>query len=88
MQSRIVNLPKSIKIFILSCIQGFDNMSDKEAERDEIIDETHELQDVESDVEEDKEEEEDEDDALDDIDFDEEEEDSDDDFTGDEEEST
>ena len=31
-------------------------MSDKEAERDEIIDETHELQDDESNVQEDKEE--------------------------------
>ncbi len=43
------------------CIVGFDNMSNQDAERDEIKDETHELQDDESDIEEEEEEEEDED---------------------------
>ena len=86
--TKVVNLHKNIKIFILSCIQGFDNMSNKDAERDEIVDETHESQDTESDVIDDKEGEGEgeDDDALDDIDFDEEEEDSDD-FTGDNKES-
>lgn len=40
------------------CIVGFDDMSNQDAERDEIKDETHELQDDESDVEEEEEEEE------------------------------
>ena len=36
------------------CIVGFDNMSNQDAERDEIKDETHELQDDESDIEEER----------------------------------
>jgi hypothetical protein len=54
------------------CIVGFDNMSNQDAERDEIKDETHELQDDESDIEEEEEEEEEED-----IDFEDEDEDVD-----------
>ena len=42
------------------CIVGFDYMSNQDAERDEIKDETHELQDDESDIEEEEEEEEEE----------------------------
>ena len=49
------------------CIVGFDNMSNQDAERDEIQDETHELQDDESDIEEEEEEK--------DIDFEDEDED-------------
>jgi hypothetical protein len=51
------------------CIVGFDDMSNQDAERDEIKDETHELQDDESNVEEEEEEE--------DIDFEDEDEDED-----------
>jgi hypothetical protein len=54
------------------CIVGFDDMSNQDAERDEIKDETHELQDDESNVEEEEEEEEEED-----IDFEDEDEDED-----------
>ena len=54
------------------CIVGFDCMSNQEAERDEIKDETHELQDDERDIEEEEEEEEE-----NDIDFEDEDDDKD-----------
>lgn len=59
-----------LKFLYHLCIVGFDCMSNQDAERDEIKDETHELQDDESDIEEEEEEEEE-----NDIDFEDEDED-------------
>ncbi len=64
-------------------LTSFGNMSNKEAERDEIKDETHELQDDESGIVEENDEEQESADGSDEIDFDEIEEDEEETDTGD-----
>lgn len=64
------SLDQSIFFYII-VLTSFGNMSNKEAERDEIKDETHELQDDESDMAEETDAEQTGADDLEDLDFDE-----------------
>lgn len=64
------SLDQSIFFYII-VLTSFGNMSNKEAERDEIKDETHELQDDESDIAEETDAEQTGADDLKDLDFDE-----------------
>lgn len=72
--NRYANIGREYSInylkYLYHCDSSLGIMSNKEVEHDEIKDETHELQDDESDIEE-EEDEEDESNDLEDIDFDE-----------------